>query len=104
MAGVSYGVFIRSAQRLYSSDSRQSLAPGNKKTGLQIVCKARFLLVSALVFDNRNQASSLLVVSSFGEILGRDGVIRTLDPLHPMQVRYQAALRPDKEKDSSTYF
>jgi len=25
---------------------------------------------------------------------GRDGVIRTLDPLHPMQVRYQAALRP----------
>ena len=28
--------------------------------------------------------------------IGRDGVIRTLDPLHPMQVRYQAALRPDK--------
>ena len=28
-------------------------------------------------------------------ITGRDGVIRTLDPLHPMQVRYQAALRPD---------
>ena len=26
---------------------------------------------------------------------GRDGVIRTLDPLHPMQVRYRAALRPD---------
>jgi hypothetical protein len=29
---------------------------------------------------------------------GRDGVIRTLDPLHPMQVRYQAALRPDWRK------
>lgn len=28
-------------------------------------------------------------------IFGRDGVIRTLDPLHPMQVRYRAALRPD---------
>lgn len=28
-------------------------------------------------------------------LFGRDGVIRTLDPLHPMQVRYQAALRPD---------
>lgn len=27
--------------------------------------------------------------------IGRDGVIRTLDPLHPMQVRYRAALRPD---------
>lgn len=30
------------------------------------------------------------------ELYGRDGVIRTLDPLHPMQVRYQAALRPDE--------
>ena len=28
-------------------------------------------------------------------IFGRDGGIRTRDPLHPMQVRYQAALRPD---------
>jgi hypothetical protein len=28
-------------------------------------------------------------------ILGRGGGIRTRDPLHPMQVRYQAALRPD---------
>lgn len=26
---------------------------------------------------------------------GRGGGIRTRDPLHPMQVRYQAALRPD---------
>ena len=28
-------------------------------------------------------------------IFGRGGGIRTRDPLHPMQVRYQAALRPD---------
>jgi hypothetical protein len=28
--------------------------------------------------------------------VGRGGGIRTRDPLHPMQVRYQAALRPDK--------
>jgi hypothetical protein len=27
--------------------------------------------------------------------VGRDGGIRTHDPLHPMQVRYQAALRPE---------
>ena len=27
--------------------------------------------------------------------IGRDGEIRTRDPLHPMQVRYQAAPRPD---------
>ena len=26
---------------------------------------------------------------------GRGEKIRTSDPLHPMQVRYQAALRPD---------
>jgi hypothetical protein len=30
-------------------------------------------------------------------VLGRGGGIRTRDPLHPMQVRYQAALRPDTE-------
>ena len=26
---------------------------------------------------------------------GRNGEIRTHDPLHPIQVRYQTALRPD---------
>ena len=30
--------------------------------------------------------------------IGRGGGIRTRDPLHPMQVRYQAALRPDKRR------
>jgi hypothetical protein len=30
-------------------------------------------------------------------MIGRDGEIRTRDPLHPMQVRYQAAPRPDFE-------
>ena len=30
------------------------------------------------------------------ETIGRDGGIRTRDPLHPMQVRYQAALRPEE--------
>ena len=29
---------------------------------------------------------------------GRGERIRTFDPLHPMQVRYQAAPRPDKRK------
>ena|GEM_PF-685224 len=28
--------------------------------------------------------------------IGRGEMIRTSDPLHPMQVRYQAALRPDR--------
>ncbi len=31
-------------------------------------------------------------------ISGRGGGIRTRDPLHPMQVRYQAALHPDEPK------
>jgi hypothetical protein len=31
-------------------------------------------------------------------MIGRDGEIRTRDPLHPMQVRYQAAPRPDDLK------
>src|SRR5690606_11258304 len=31
-------------------------------------------------------------------ISGRDGGIRTRDPLHPMQVRYQAALRPERTR------
>ena len=30
------------------------------------------------------------------ESIGRGGGIRTRDPLHPMQVRYQAAPRPDR--------
>lgn len=30
-----------------------------------------------------------------------DGGIRTRDPLHPMQVRYQAALRPERERNYS---
>ncbi len=29
---------------------------------------------------------------------GRGERIRTSDPLHPMQVRYQAALRPDEPR------
>ena len=31
-----------------------------------------------------------------GLLVSRDDKIRTCDPLHPMQVRYRAALRPEK--------
>ena len=31
--------------------------------------------------------------------VGRGEMIRTSDPLHPMQVRYQAALRPDRNHE-----
>jgi hypothetical protein len=30
--------------------------------------------------------------------IGRGDKIRTCDPLHPMQVRYQAAPRPDRKR------
>ncbi len=35
------------------------------------------------------------LLTSLGGIFGRLGGIRTRDPLHPMQVRYQAALQAD---------
>ena len=34
--------------------------------------------------------------------IGRDGEIRTRDPLNPIQVRYQAALRPDLRRAART--
>ena len=37
-----------------------------------------------------------LAAPGFCEKNGRRGGIRTRDPLHPMQVRYQAALHADK--------
>ncbi len=43
----------------------------------------------------RKQKARLLAEPGFGFFFGRGGGIRTRDPLHPMQVRYQAALRPD---------
>jgi hypothetical protein len=38
---------------------------------------------------------SAVWLEKFGKI-GRGDKIRTCDPLHPMQVRYQAAPRPDR--------
>jgi hypothetical protein len=44
----------------------------------------------------RQKAQQLTLLSLV--IHGRRGGIRTRDPLHPMQVRYQAALHADKPK------
>ena len=43
----------------------------------------------------QNEKARNLAISGF-LIIGRRGGIRTRDPLHPMQVRYQAALHADK--------
>ena len=42
------------------------------------------------------QTQPLLNSKLIRRLFGRDGGIRTRDPLHPMQVRYQAALRPEE--------
>ncbi len=38
------------------------------------------------------------MIGLFVYFFGRGGGIRTRDPLHPMQVRYQAALHPDEPR------
>lgn len=45
--------------------------------------------------ENREKKASGNDYWLYVEFIGRDGVIRTHDPLHPMQVRYQTALRPE---------
>jgi hypothetical protein len=49
----------------------------------------------------KGQQITLLTLVNF---YGRGGGIRTHDPLHPMQVRYLAALRPDEDLDYNTFF
>ena len=38
------------------------------------------------------------------DLIGRGGGIRTRDPLRPRQVRYQAALRPDRHSYCTTLY
>ena len=45
---------------------------------------------------NKKRRRTELAHLLFLEFRGRGGGIRTRDPLHPMQVRYQAALRPER--------
>jgi hypothetical protein len=41
------------------------------------------------------------VIRAKSGLIGRGDKIRTCDPLHPMQVRYQAAPRPDRSANDS---
>ncbi len=53
------------------------------------------------IYAPRTHSRVLVAFSCSGKIMklngiaGRDERIRTSDPLNPIQVRYQAALRPD---------
>ena len=49
----------------------------------------------AFAFHGRTMKKTQQIALLGSFIVGRGGGIRTRDPLHPMQVRYQAALRPD---------
>ena len=44
----------------------------------------------------RKKAARHMALAAFGCGNGRRGGIRTRDPLHPMQVRYQAALHAEQ--------
>lgn len=58
--------------------------------------KASFLVAAGHFCAAQKQKRPVIAqLAVFVGVFGRDGVIRTLDPLHPMQVRYRAALRPD---------
>ena len=48
------------------------------------------------VSENKTQKNKVTFVTLYLKN-GRGGGIRTRDPLHPMQVRYQAALRPEQK-------
>jgi hypothetical protein len=46
--------------------------------------------------EKKPDLSGFSYAANFLILLGRGEKIRTSDPLHPMQVRYQAALRPER--------
>jgi len=50
---------------------------------------------TSMSVDRAKKKSSHRHVTGFLEVFGRDGVIRTLDPLHPIKVKYD--LRESKQ-------
>ena len=61
-----------------------------------------FPCISYVDADFMGHKKALFVFDKKGFLVGRDGEIRTHDPLHPMQVRYLAALHPEMFVDKST--
>ena len=51
--------------------------------------------ISAVAAAFKNKKNAVKAIFCF---YGRDDWIRTSDPLHPMQMRYQTALHPDNKK------
>ena len=56
----------------------------------------RDFIVIFLKFLSKNKKALQLKSCEVFYFIGRNGGIRTRDPLHPMQVRYQAALRSER--------
>jgi hypothetical protein len=60
-----------------------------------ILCTPDSNLVGARGFDPQEAPGPPTILCTPDCNNGRGERIRTSDPLHPMQMRYQAALRPD---------
>ena len=67
---------------------KQARTSAKPRPSLHLVRKVRFAPLRYRKNKTRSYRCGLLV--------RRDDKIRTCDPLHPMQVRYRAALRPEK--------
>ena len=61
----------------------------------RLTCWENSTLYRHLIAKHKKAAEIFNELNGLFDLYGRDGVIRTLDPLHTMQVRYRAALRPD---------
>jgi hypothetical protein len=53
-------------------------------------------LLETYALRNAGESHSAPPATTLNFDIGRGDKIRTCDPLHPMQVRYQAAPRPDR--------
>src|SRR6185503_16828517 len=75
-------------------DTAACPADVERTTGRSVAAPAAAAVVMNCRRPIRDAASMTLYHSQLLEKIGRDGGIRTHDPLTPSQVRYQAALHP----------
>jgi hypothetical protein len=76
--------------------ARRSFSPPCYPRSLAPTSSGRFCFVVRFCEQVRNAPEQNKTRSyRCGLLVSRDDKIRTCDPLHPMQVRYRAALRPE---------
>jgi hypothetical protein len=108
MADRSEGSFRHSASKSIHSISRLAGSVLLRRAGLRVRFGGRLRRTTfALRRSSPSEAlrrlkAGLPTVAPEGAKVGRAGETRTHDPLHPMQVRYQAAPRPEPRRKSKT--